>query len=146
MKKTRIPALAGALISMLMLAGCGGGDSLSDTFQDVAKTVTLDKYGDSCDGDSWKTVSRTSGEQTILMSVTVNTTGNVEPLKAEWSVGDGHSMGAGVKSATASDDGTGRRFIQTVVVTSTGDLSYRLKIRDKNDDKRFDTTCKVHVN
>ena len=78
-------------------------------------------------------------------TVTVNTTGDVEPLKGEWSVGDGHSMSESVKSAVASGDGTGRKFIQTVVVTSTGDLSYKLKMRDNDDDKQYETTCKVHV-
>mgnify|MGYP001296066195 CR=1 FL=1 len=139
MKNKTALAIASTSLALLSLTGCGGGGD------DVGKGVYLDKYGDSCDGDSWKTVTRTSGEQTIVMAVTVNTTGDVEPLKGEWSVGDGHSMSQSVVSAGASGDGTGRKFIQTVVVTSTGDLSYRLKIRDKDDDKRFETACKVHV-
>jgi hypothetical protein len=141
MKKNIVLAIATSSLALLSLTGCGGGGGIDE----IVKGVYLDRYGDSCNGDSWKTVTRTSGEQTIVMSVTVNTTGDVEPLKGEWSVGDGHSMSESVKSAVASGDGTGRKFIQTVVVTSTGDLSYKLKIRDNDDDKQYETTCKVHV-
>ncbi|MDO6385860.1 hypothetical protein [Uliginosibacterium sp. 31-12] len=130
----------------LALSACGGGNDLADTWADITKSVKLDSYSDSCDGENWKTVSRTSGNQTILMTITVNTTGDVEPLKPEWGIGDGHSIGSGLVSATSSTDGTGRKFTQTLVINSTGDISYRFKIRDKNDDLRYETTCKVHVN
>lgn len=143
--------LALLALPLFALSACGGGgDTISDAIADVTKGVWLDKYEDSCAGSgSTKNVDVASGG-TVKMSIRVNTTGDVEPLSSEWfTEGSGWQTVLGTGSTPSlinQGDGTGRFFSLPVVVKGTGDMEFRLVIKDKKGDQRYEDRCKVHVN
>lgn len=147
-RRATLPLLT---VSLLALSACGGGgDSISDAIDDATKGIWLDSYSGSC-GGALKTIDVTqkSGD-TVTMSIRVNTTGDVEPLSGEWfTEGDGWKTVLDTSAAptlTNTGDGTGRFFSTKVTVKKTGDMVFRLAVKDKKGDVRFEDRCKVHVN
>lgn len=137
-------------VALLGLAGCGGGDSIEDAFQDAIKSVVVDGYEGSCNGNDWTDFSKSAAPAIVTMTVKVKPFGDVKDLTGEWFEQNDNSLkvpavtlapALGVK--TTSND----RFTLTAALpaNTTGDLSYRLLVRDKNGDERLTAYCKVHV-
>ncbi|MDQ7988086.1 MAG: hypothetical protein REI09_00510 [Candidatus Dactylopiibacterium sp.] len=146
--RRKTPALVLACAAVIGLTACGGGDSIEDAIDDLTKGVFLDNYVGSCGGGAKTIDVNVAQGGSVGMGIRVRTTGDVEPLSGEWFTEGSdwqHVLGT---SSPPDLRGTvdGRFFNLNVKVVNTGNMEFRLVVKDKNGDKRFEDRCKVHVN
>lgn len=149
MTRLKLLLLPAVLMTGLLSACGGGGDSISQAIDDIQKGVTLDKYEDSCGTDLRNKNIDVKPGTDVKMSIRVKTTGDVEPLTADWHPKDDALTVLGLPSLPkpAGDvDGTGRLFSLSVPVKNTGKMVFELVVRDKKGEERFRDQCEVHVN